>query len=874
MANNKIFISPGVYTKETDLSYATASIGVTTLGVVGETLKGPAFEPTPISNANEFRTRFGLQSPEKYSNGVPKYELPYIANAYLDQSNQLYVTRVLGLSGYGAGNAWALTTIGGLDPATITVVTTSGTTNFNGGANSFSDSVINSLVPKFDNLPITALSSGSTFTVSSGSTLAYNSGAFSAQSIALTVLTFSGNTQGTASYVLKTISGSPLSDFTNITVGLVRSRGTYVNNGLVFKTSGVTSNGGASQNALNEFILSTQTNNYVVSLDENKSSFIPKVIGVGAQDNKADIFIEMFTTKELKSLVNSGKVFGISNTLTAQPALNDYKAQFQTPETPFIVSEVRGNQIEKLFKLVSISDGNAANQEIKVCFENINFDTREFDVLVRAFNDLDSNPAPLEAFRRCSMNPTLTNYVAKRIGTTDGTYVLASKYIMIEMDDNAPIDAVPAGFEGYHVANYVGVKNPKMLYKTTYDLTKDKIRKAYLGISDIVGIDQTMFNYIGENVSTGLTKGFHMDVNADTTTYDVGNAAFTSEGGVVGTDYEKINARKFTVAPAGGFDGWDIYRTNRTNTDDFRENQPNFSGFTLALPSDYYAYLKGIRTFANPTDQDINLFATPGIDYDRQNGLVKDTIDMIEEERKDSFYIVTTPDQPNDPTSTNDSVDLLNAADIDSNYTGTYSPWVLHNDTQNGVNIYLPPTFEVVRDAASVDKKRAPWFAIAGFNNGQLVAKKAKMKLSQDGSDELYSGRINPIRTFSQSPLLIMGNKTLQVADSALNRINVRRLLLQVRKLVSVVAIRLVFEPNDIELQDQFKRLINPILADVKKQRGVISFEVICDDSNNSNADRDQLQLNGYIRIKPTNAAEYIAIEFGVTDQGAEFTNI
>jgi hypothetical protein len=107
MANEKVFVSPGVYTSETDLSFVSQSIGVTTLGMVGETIKGPAFEPIFITSYDEFQTYFGGTSPEKYINTqIPKYESAYIAKSYLQQSNQMYVTRVLGLSGYDAGPSW------------------------------------------------------------------------------------------------------------------------------------------------------------------------------------------------------------------------------------------------------------------------------------------------------------------------------------------------------------------------------------------------------------------------------------------------------------------------------------------------------------------------------------------------------------------------------------------------------------------------------------------------------------------------------------------------------------------------------------------------------------------------------------------------
>jgi hypothetical protein len=125
-SSNKVFVSPGVYTSERDLSFVAQSVGVTTLGIVGETLSGPAFEPIYISNFDEFQAYFGGTNPTKFVNTqIPKYEAAYIAKAYLQQSNQLFVTRVLGLSGYDAGPSWSITTQANLDPATLSASTTS-----------------------------------------------------------------------------------------------------------------------------------------------------------------------------------------------------------------------------------------------------------------------------------------------------------------------------------------------------------------------------------------------------------------------------------------------------------------------------------------------------------------------------------------------------------------------------------------------------------------------------------------------------------------------------------------------------------------------------------------------------------------------------
>ena len=130
-SKSKVFVSPGVYTSEKDLSFVSKSIGVTTLGIVGETLKGPAFEPMFVSNYDEFSAMFGGTVPEKFVNTqIPKYEAAYIAKSYLQESNQLFVTRVLGLSGYDAGPSWSITTQANLDCLTISATATSQLADF------------------------------------------------------------------------------------------------------------------------------------------------------------------------------------------------------------------------------------------------------------------------------------------------------------------------------------------------------------------------------------------------------------------------------------------------------------------------------------------------------------------------------------------------------------------------------------------------------------------------------------------------------------------------------------------------------------------------------------------------------------------------
>jgi phage tail sheath protein FI len=288
--------------------------------------------------------------------------------------------------------------------------------------------------------------------------------------------------------------------------------------------------------------------------------------------------------------------------------------------------------------------------------------------------------------------------------------------------------------------------------------------------------------------------------------------------------------------------------------------------------------LLGIATFNNPESVNINVFATPGIDYVNNSNLVEEAIDMITFQRADSIYIVTTPDSNlYIPTQTDNiipptqAVDNLDTTGIDSNYTATYYPWILVRDTVNNTQIYLPPTNEVCRNLALTDNISFPWFATAGYTRGLVNAVKARIKLTQDQRDTLYQGRINPIATFSDVGTVIWGNKTLQIADTALNRINVRRLLLQARKLISAVAVRLLFEQNDAKVRQDFLDSVNPILDAIRRDRGLYDFRVTV---SNDPADLDRNTMTGKIYLKPTRALEFIDIEFLITPTGASFENI
>jgi phage tail sheath protein FI len=289
--------------------------------------------------------------------------------------------------------------------------------------------------------------------------------------------------------------------------------------------------------------------------------------------------------------------------------------------------------------------------------------------------------------------------------------------------------------------------------------------------------------------------------------------------------------------------------------------------------------LLGQQTFANPEATNINVFVTPGIDYVNNSNLVEDAVQMIEFNRADSLYIVQHLTMIcSYPTTTGDgfiypteAVDNLENTGIDSNYTATYYPWVLTRDSVNNTQIYIPPTAEVTRNLALTDNIAFPWFAAAGYTRGIVNCIKARKKLTQEDRDILYIGRINPIATFSDVGTVIWGNKTLQVRESALDRINVRRLLLQARKLISAVSVRLLFEQNDAQVRQDFLNAVNPILDSIRRDRGLYDFRVTV---SSDPEDLDRNQMTGKIYIKPTRALEFIDITFYITPTGASFENI
>jgi phage tail sheath protein FI len=216
--------------------------------------------------------------------------------------------------------------------------------------------------------------------------------------------------------------------------------------------------------------------------------------------------------------------------------------------------------------------------------------------------------------------------------------------------------------------------------------------------------------------------------------------------------------------------------------------------------------------------------------------------------------------------------DQFSSRAIDNNYAATYFPDVTQADPLTGRRVNLPASVAALAGISYSDRVAYPWYAPAGFNRGALSAvSNTQVRLNSADRDTLYVARINPIARLPDVGYVIFGQKTLQVAKSALDRLNVRRMLLEVKRIVGDIAMTIVFEPNTPATRARFVDAVTPQLAIIQAQQGIEAFWVVMDGTNNTEADIEANRLNGRIVLVPTRAVEFIAIDFVITNAGVSF---
>ena len=277
-------------------------------------------------------------------------------------------------------------------------------------------------------------------------------------------------------------------------------------------------------------------------------------------------------------------------------------------------------------------------------------------------------------------------------------------------------------------------------------------------------------------------------------------------------------------------------------------------------------YNNMITLLGNPEAYQFNLLFTPGLLNDTHTSQITNII-LNTQNRGDNMFVADLVTYGSTVSQA-----ITQAQTRDTSYAASYWPWVRIIDPATGKHVWVPASTVIPGVYAFNDKVSAPWFAPAGINRGGLsTVLQAELKLTQANRDSLYANNVNPIATLPKQGVVVFGQKTLQKADSALDRVNVRRLMIELKNYIRQVADTVVFEQNTIQTRNLFLARVNPYLEGIQQKQGLYAYQVIMDDSNNGPAVIDQNQLVGQIYIQPTRTAEFISLDFILLPTGAEF---
>jgi len=290
----------------------------------------------------------------------------------------------------------------------------------------------------------------------------------------------------------------------------------------------------------------------------------------------------------------------------------------------------------------------------------------------------------------------------------------------------------------------------------------------------------------------------------------------------------------------------------------------NIASQTQGLTAGCYDNM--VTALSNKDAYQFNVLSTPGLLDEHHTSTISNII-LNTQNRGDNLYVLDLVDYSGTTTDV-----TTQATTRDTSYAATYWPWVRIIDPGTGRQVWVPASTLIPGVYAYNDKVAAPWFAPAGINRGGLSSVlSAKLKLSQADRDTLYTSNINPIATFPRTGVSVFGQKTLQKGASALDRVNVRRLLIEMKSYISQVADTLVFEQNTLNTRNKFINRITPYLESIQQKQGLYAFKVVMDETNNTPEVIDRNQLIGQIYIQPSRTAEFVALDFILLPTGAEF---
>lgn len=282
-------------------------------------------------------------------------------------------------------------------------------------------------------------------------------------------------------------------------------------------------------------------------------------------------------------------------------------------------------------------------------------------------------------------------------------------------------------------------------------------------------------------------------------------------------------------------------------------------------------YTKAISILENKDEYQFNIISTPGVLYKGNFASVASSIISLAESRGDCIAVVDLVPTGSAVSTGTDSV-TAQAATLNSSYAATYWPW-LQIKSATGRNEWVPAGTVIPGVYAFTDASSAPWFAPAGLVRGGIGGViQAERKLTKADRDNLYSAKVNPIATFPGSGISVFGQKTLQTKSSALDRVNVRRLLIELKKFIGDQARNLVFQQNTIATRTKFLATVNPYLESVVQRQGLYAYRVVMDDTNNTADVVDRNQLVGQIFIQPAKTIEFVVLDFTIEPTGTTFS--
>jgi len=810
-------VSPGVFTEEKDLSYLPQGIAGIGAAFIGPTIKGPAFVPTPVTSYGDFVQTFGDTNPNLY--------LPYAAKEYLNNSGQLTVVRVLHDDGYQAKSPIYIVASG-----------------------SYGRRHIGLLHPAQ-----TVADLGTTFSISAPADL----------------------------FEKSTISG--------------------VSGSAVIKISG--SYGQADPTKYPSVLAGTTGMTYSASLSSTNANYFAKVFGRVPTTSTAPAYLYTFFGTAASASLAADPTTVLE--ITTGSYISD--TTYSEATTPWIISQTVNNTNYKLFKFHTIADGVNSNYEIKIAISNIKpagsvagSNYGSFTVTIRAvdqtylnavgspytYTDSDLRPNILESFDNVNLDPNSSRYIARVIGdryktftngkvVVNGDYTNKSKYVYVEVDNNVAngvnsAELVPFGFQALYSPIPVAQTQPVAASLVTAQTIGGLYNKRkYFGFEFEFGTTDNM-NYLtplpgAAYLTTGSNTSFLLSNCNQAAGANYPTAATAYSGALDLTSNTSVSSRQFIVPFQGGFDGAQPNKRLLVGGDIIDANTQGYNLASSTAP-DYSVYTNAIDTVSNPDEIDINMLYMPGVIQSLHSAVIDYAAQMCLD-RADTFFVYDCVGLTDNIATATSTVQTQ-----DNNYAATYYPWVKIVDANINKPLWVPPGVVIPSVLAFNDRVAAEWYAPAGLNRGGLtMVTDAYTRLTHAERDDLYEGRVNPIATFPGVGVAVWGQKTLQAKPSALDRVNVRRLLIAVKKYIASATRYLVFEQNTAATRNRFLNIVNPYLESVQQRQGLYAFRVVMDETNNTPDVIDRNIMYGQIFLQPTKTAEFIVLDFNILPTGAAF---